>query len=444
MDNVVSTEILEDIDLVVLESTINVFDALLNEYEKASIILENADEEMHPGFSLFQEESVIDYATGKHSGDSTFMKVVKFIPRLFIGIIKAIGSVFTKDQKKDRSSSSALAEKKLSKASDNELTIIASETEKQSNGNIKFDPKKRTFVLTRGFKHIRNSISIILTAPALFRRIRAECKSGNTDYKNLAKELKNLLTGKRNIDETTASMTLTALNRLLDDTWTASTAVAALSEEISLALEKKMTKDFKNGKNIDKEADAKELLDQLSAFSRHVSNVSFFGKITKKTIDFFGQDVSKFIGSGLSYIPIVKNSKTVKNMRDKGRTGSENLVSAIGNKVAMSVGTQQEIDELDDLEGLNEGLRNKASGNDQTSQDKMKLHDKRQKLREKINHRKEDSDRLKDLNDVTEQELKDTERIIRTEDKEYSDTGEVADKGKRKWIKRIRPGGFKV
>ena len=131
-------------------------------------------------------------------------------------------------------------------------------------------------------------------------------------------------------------------------------------------------------------------------------------------------------------------------MRDKGRTGSENLVSAIGNKVAMSVGTQQEIDELDDLEGLNEGLRNKASGNDQTSQDKMKLHDKRQKLREKINHRKEDSDRLKDLNDVTEQELKDTERIIRTEDKEYSDTGEVADKGKRKWIKRIRPGGFKV
>ena len=131
-------------------------------------------------------------------------------------------------------------------------------------------------------------------------------------------------------------------------------------------------------------------------------------------------------------------------MRDKGRTGSENLVSAIGNKVAMSVGTQQEIDELDDLEGLNEGLRNKASGNDQTSQDKMKLHDKKQKLREKINHRKEDSDRLKDLNDVTEQELKDTERIIRTEDKEYSDTGEVADKGKRKWIKRIRPGGFKV
>ena len=88
---------------------------------------------------------------------------------------------------------------------------------------------------------------------------------------------------------------------------------------------------------------------------------------------------------------IVTSSRldAIKNMRDKGRTGSENLVSAIGNKVAMSVGTQQEIDELDDLEGLNEGLRNKASGNDQTSQDKMKLHDKKQKLREKINHRKD-------------------------------------------------------
>lgn len=424
MDNVVSTEILEDIDLVVLESTINVFDALLNEYEKTSIILETADEEMHPGFSLFQEESVIDYATGKHSGDSTFMKIVKFIPRLFIGIIRAIASVFTKDAKSKTDKSFDNAKTVIEKASPEQLTTIATEVNKRTDSKINFDPNKKTFTIGRGFRHIKNSIFILLSAPKILKTIIAQCKQGNTDYKLLAKDLWSILKGDKKADELTTSLSMTALKDLLNDAWAASTAISAISDEVSMHLEKKMKKDFANGKNIEKQAAAKELFDGLKEVTKHVSNVTTFGRIARGVIDFLGQDVSRFAGSVLSKVPGIGKLDAVKNMRDSGRTGTENIVDSINKKKAKSAATH-------DINKENKLLRDEASG-------MIKQEEIESSAYNAEKNAKDNNDRLKSLKKRSELELENNRARIES-DRAESDLkreSRVHKEDKPKWRKK--------
>ena len=72
-----------------------------SEFDKIISIMESNGETIDSSFGLFQESELLDYATGKNTADSTIMKIIKFVPKLIIGIIKSIGSIFTKDNKKD-------------------------------------------------------------------------------------------------------------------------------------------------------------------------------------------------------------------------------------------------------------------------------------------------------------------------------------------------------
>ena len=286
--NSISTSVLEDIDQIVLESTIDVYEALSHEYEKAvKIFSESSDENIHPGISLFQEENVFDYATGKHTGDSTFMKIVMFIPRLFIGIIRAIGSIFTKDFKSKNDESMKTAGYVIDHSSPEQLTVVANEVNNTSKGDISFDPNQKNFNIGRKFRHIRNSIAIMVMAPKVIKNIITQCRSGNTDYKLLAKDLWSILKREKKMDEVTEKLTLDALKSLVNESWQASIAVAALSDEASALLEKKMRKDFAKGKNIEKQAEAKELFDGITQFSRHVTHVTGFCTLVKKITALF-------------------------------------------------------------------------------------------------------------------------------------------------------------
>lgn len=349
----INDEILNDIDTVVFESTIDVYDALLDQCEKSLTIYSE---------SYIQEENVWNYATGKNSGESGIMKVIKFIPRLIIGIIKSIKSIFTSKSKKELDKSTKNASYVIEKASPQQLTYIANEVNKNGQDTIIFDPNNKRFNIGRKFKHVKNSIIILLLAPKIIRNIITQCRSGNTDYKRLATELWSIIKRDKNADEETTAITLDALKSLLDDSWRASMAVAALSEEAGLLLENKMAKDFQNGKNIDKELEAKRLLDGLSTFSKHVSHVSLFGKIGKKIIDFFGQDVSRFVGSALSKVPGVKNLDAVQNLKDSGNTGTENLINHFSKKKAVNDETADQKSQLYDTEQENKALQDKISG----------------------------------------------------------------------------------
>lgn len=402
----ISSEVIDDIDhisLIVLESSISVYDALLNEYDKAMVVLENSEVDVDTGFGLFQEESVLDHAMGKHTGDSTFMKIILFIPRLFQGIIQAIGSIFSKDFKKKKETSIDRASQTISNATPGELTSIANEVNQKHGDKISFDPNKKTFTLGRGFRHIKNSIAILFTGPKVLKNIIMQCKSGNTDYKLLAKDIWKILKREKSADEVTTALTLNTLSSLLDDSFAASTAVSALSSEVSMYLEKKMKADFANGKNIDKQADAKQLMDGISAFSKHVSKVTFFGKVGKGIIDFFGQDVSRFAGSVLSKVPGVGKTKAVKNMVDKGHTGSQNLVGALTSKGKVNKETSEEQQELFDAKQENKGLKAELSGELKNQEIEDEVQDEKDRLNKQIKEEGKDKKRLEKEIDKTTQ-----------------------------------------
>ena len=358
--NSISTSVLEDIDQIVLESTIDVYEALSHEYEKAvKIVSESADENIHPGISLFQEENVFDYATGKHTGDNTFMKIVMFIPRLFIGIIRAIGSIFTKDFKSKNDESMKTAGYVIDHSSPEQLTVVANEVNNTGKGDISFDPNQKNFNIGRKFRHIRNSIAIMVMAPKVIKNIITQCRSGNTDYKLLAKDLWSILKREKKMDEVTEKLTLDALKSLVNESWQASIAVAALSDEASALLEKKMRKDFAKGKNIEKQAEAKELFDGITQFSRHVTHVTGFCALVKKITALF-----------------------------KG-------FDKIKNNIKVARGTQDANDELFDAKQKNKVIDYEIEGLENAKRLEEKIDKKNEKLDKKIEKQNKRTEKLK-------------------------------------------------
>jgi hypothetical protein len=83
-------ESIENIDSVVMESEMNIICTLIDAYSKASIIMENCDDVSV--FNIFQE-GVIDDAKGDPS-ESLFIRIIKFIPRLIMSLIKSIKNVW--------------------------------------------------------------------------------------------------------------------------------------------------------------------------------------------------------------------------------------------------------------------------------------------------------------------------------------------------------------
>lgn len=93
-------EIIDQIDDVVLESEIDVLQAMSDVYDKAQIILENSDttDGLVPSYAFFQEGEIMDRATGKGKNESTIKKIAAFLPRLIMAIVDFIKKKFTKKE----------------------------------------------------------------------------------------------------------------------------------------------------------------------------------------------------------------------------------------------------------------------------------------------------------------------------------------------------------
>lgn len=86
-------EAIDEINSVITESSVGVYDALLESYDKAETILENYDGDDISSFSFFQEGKIMDEVKKQGKGDKSVGKTILFfIPRLIAALFNAIAS----------------------------------------------------------------------------------------------------------------------------------------------------------------------------------------------------------------------------------------------------------------------------------------------------------------------------------------------------------------
>lgn len=84
-------EAIDEISSVITESSVGVYDALLESYDKAETILENYDGDDISSFSFFQEGKIMDEVKKQGKGDKSVGKTILFfIPRLIAALFNAI------------------------------------------------------------------------------------------------------------------------------------------------------------------------------------------------------------------------------------------------------------------------------------------------------------------------------------------------------------------
>lgn len=275
---------LDNINESVDQSIMAVFCSIIQEYEKISVMMDNAEDD----YFFYQEGQVWDTATGKGKIENGLFKLIAFIPRLFQGIINAITSVFKGKSEKDIDNSAKLAQNAIQSMNQNQLNEAANSLKETTEDNLGFDPTKKEFVLKRGLKHIRNVIFIVAGLCPVFKKILTRLKGGETSYDVWAKELADVLKGNKSLDGASFYLTVDALRDAAKDGYKASMGIRGLSSEISMMLEKKMREDFADGKNIEKQAEAKKVLDSISKGAKHVQHLTFCWNIIMKGLDLFG------------------------------------------------------------------------------------------------------------------------------------------------------------
>lgn len=275
--NMVEYEILDSIDNIdscIQESTLDVFEATMKEYEKFSQFVE---------FSVFEEAfymegKILDEATGKNTFDGTLKKIILFLPRLLIAIVKSIASVFTDKYDEEVTTNGAKASENLNNTNDpNKLAMAQENVNTISNGEIQFDPNTKKFKLGKTFSHIKNWIKILTGAAPLIEKIRTMKEGGETSYGVLAKNLKAILKGEMSIDEG-LGLTSDMLVELAKDSNRASRAIEGIAREASMGLQKKLEQDFAAGKDVTKTAQLKDLSDQVSQLMGVIHKVTLFGR----------------------------------------------------------------------------------------------------------------------------------------------------------------------
>lgn len=334
MNEEIRDEVLNSLDLInesVDQSILAVFCSVIQEYEKISIMMDNAEDDYY----IYQEGQVWDTATGKGKVENGLMKLIAFIPRLFQGIFNAITSLFKKTNEQDVSKNSELAKNVIASANAQQLASASGMVEKATEDNLGFDPNKKEFILKRGLKHIRNAIFIVASFPALFRKFIIKLKGGETQYDAMVKELTDVLRGKKDLNSETFYCSVDTLHELYTDGYKASMGVRGLTSELSMLLEKKMREDFENGKNVEKQASAKKLLDEISNSSKHIMSVTFGLNIISKALYVFGGPLYRKFKKGEiteEDIELQNDSQETREMKNKLKSLKQQYKTAKADK----------------------------------------------------------------------------------------------------------------
>lgn len=298
---------LDQISESVSDASVSVMNALVCEYDKLLSLMDS---------DVFMEGDIWDAATGKGKVESGLMKAIKFIPRLFGAIVNAITSVFKKESSADIDSRFATAEKTLATATNSQLVALADGVKTNSNGEVVFDPNKKEFFIKRGMKHVRNLAFIVMGLPKAFEAIQRKLTKQTTSYDSLVDELRNVLKGNKSMDSETFYVSIQALRDLYKDGYNASMGVRGLCSELSMMLEKKMHKDFDNGKNIDQAAKAKELLDEIGNASKIVMRFTGIMKTIHFVVEKCGGRIARDLRSKIVDPEKVEKSELVQQKRE--------------------------------------------------------------------------------------------------------------------------------
>jgi hypothetical protein len=372
--NDVRTEILSsvnEIDEIVIESMIDVYSSISVEYDKMCVISEQYNGDDISAFGIIQEGDIWDQATGKYSNDNTFMKIIKFIPRLLIAIMDSIVKTFKKDYKTTIEKNGDTTIDVINNANSDELTRLVTTTQQSTNGMMSFDKEKKTFTLGKKLSSAWNRIKLLSGIAASLGRLRQEIKSPNTPYKKFADELKNIFKGNKEMDEVTISVGAEALKSALMDSTLSCGTIHAACKELSRILENKCIKDSNQGKDTQKAQEIKELIDQIGEVSKTVGRVSLLGRI----------------GNALfSDIALTK----------KGKATAKSGIEKLGNKLLGGAIHSEEQDEIDDINFQNQNLSAQIRGNETAADNVESLHEEKEKanrLHRFLNNRKNVSER---------------------------------------------------
>lgn len=277
MNETLTLDILDSLDAIqesAMDASINVMDALICEYEKISCNIANSEE------SVIMEGQVWDTATGKGKVESDLYKIIMFLPRLLKGIVKAIGSVFTKENQTALTNNMSSLQNNIDKYTETELAQRSQAFNQQTNGEVKFDPKKKQFFLGRMFRHIKNSVLIVIGLVPLFKKALILLNGGKSEYSTIVNELKEVIKGNKKLDSETAYLSIEAAIKLAGDGWGAAAGIRGVTDELSMIIEKRLRKKYKKGQPITgDDLKLKELLDQISEGSKHIASVTSFCKI---------------------------------------------------------------------------------------------------------------------------------------------------------------------
>ena len=372
--NDVRTEILSsvnEIDEIVIESMIDVYSSISVEYDKMCVISEQYNGDDISAFGIIQEGDIWDQATGKYSNDNTFMKIIKFIPRLLIAIMDSIVKTFKKDYKTTIEKNGDTTIDVINNANSDELTRLVSTTQQSTNGMMSFNKEKKTFTLGKKLSSAWNRIKLLSGIAASLGRLRQEIKSPNTPYKKFADELKDIFKGNKEMDEVTISIGAEALKSALMDSTLSCGTIHAACKELSRILENKCIKDSNQGKDTQKAQEIKELIDQIGEVSKTVGRVSLLGRI----------------GNALfSDIALTK----------KGKATAKSGIEKLGNKLLGGAIHSEEQDEIDDINFQNQNLGAQIRGNETAADNEESLYEEKRKanrLHRFLNNRKNVSER---------------------------------------------------
>lgn len=298
-------ESIDNIDSCVQESAMDILDALIQEYTKLSITVDNT--ELSP--ECIQEGKILDEATGKDNNESMLFKIIAFLPRLLRAIGKSIVSVFTNDYKKDTSKNLPVAKKNLAQANADQLKNMEADMKEVGEDEVDFDPEKKQFFLKKGFRHVKNYIRIVFGLIPFLKKMKTmlESKGQSTSYATLAKEIRYILKGQKSVDKQTSYITLDMLKEMTDDCFDATRGVQGLMDEISMKIEDQMRSEYKKGNDYQKYADMKAVVDGIRDGCEKVKFLCAIGKIGRRIIKFVsgGTWLSRRIHNAARYDDIV-------------------------------------------------------------------------------------------------------------------------------------------
>ena len=193
------SNILSEIDnaeSITMESMINVFDSMLNEYDK----MLNHQTCYVEGFvqEAAKKESIMDQATGAGKNENAIVKIIAFLPRLIIAMLKKVASFFTKDKEKELKDAPGKLKTTVENSSDEELKQKGDKLSKETDGIVNVHPKRKNF-LVRGFRHVKNAIMLATTMPELLRLIKQAFQKKTFSWSQLSKDIGTFYTNKGDI-----------------------------------------------------------------------------------------------------------------------------------------------------------------------------------------------------------------------------------------------------